>query len=125
MSTRINHELCIIIGNVQQFIGHCLIPLDHGFVWVVLIFLFARIFILMKIFKVVLCFVLKSNNKTNRKGLSIKLLRYESKKTLFLLPEDSVQTFNFKYQRIVSGILTQQSHYKRVESNLLAVEKGP
>ena len=44
--------LCIIIGYVH--------PLDHGFVWVVLIFLFARIFILMKIFKVVLCFVLNT-----------------------------------------------------------------
>ena len=47
------------------------------------------------------------------------------KKTVFLLQEDPVPTFNFKYQRIASGILTQQSHYKRAESNLLAVEKGP
>ena len=42
-------------------------------------------------------------------------------------PDDPVPTFNlvFENQPIESGILTQQSRYKRAESKLLADEKGP
>ena len=38
-----------------------------------------------------------------------------------------LSTFNwvFEYQPIASDILTQPNSYKRVESNLLADEKGP
>ena len=47
--------------------------------------------------------------------------------TVFFLSKDFVLTFNwfFENQPIALKILTQPSHYKRVESNLLADEKSP